>query len=90
MTNIINGGVSSLVSSGAKWFLGSLVGKQDNTYSSSVQITTLGNVTLSGNIESLNTPNILPLANNPLPGCVKNSNDSFLPSYDKPLGVWGS
>lgn len=89
VTNIINGGVSSLVSSGAKWFLGSLVGKQDNTYSSSVQITTLGNVTLSGNIESLNTPNILPLANNPLPGCVKNSNDSFLPSYDKPLGVWG-
>ncbi|MBS7155215.1 MAG: hypothetical protein ACLTZT_04135 [Butyricimonas faecalis] len=88
-TNIITGGVSSLVSSGAKWFLSSLVGKRDNTYNSDVQLTTKGTVNISGNIESLNTPNILPLANNPLPGCVKNSNDSFLPSYDKPLGVWG-
>lgn len=89
-SSLISGGVSSLVASGAKYLLGSFVAKNDNmsTFNSNVQLTTMGEVELEGTFESLSTPNVLPLANNPLPGCVKSSNDSFLPSYDEPLGVW--
>lgn len=86
--NIISGGVSSLISSGARFFLGALVGKKDNSYSSSVQLTTTGKMTAGGDFKVATTPNTLPLANNLMPGCVKASDDSFVPSYDEPLGVW--
>ena len=43
---------------------------------------------VEGTFQVATTPNTLPLANNLIPGCVKASDDSFLPSYDEPLGVW--
>lgn len=88
IVNIVSGGFSSLISTGAKYFLGSLVGKDDKSFDSNVQLTTTGKVGLAGDFEILTTPNILPLSNNSMPGCVKGSNDSFLPSYDHSLGVW--
>ncbi len=88
ISNIISGGISSLTSSGAKFFLGALVGKRNNSYSSSVRLTTTGNVKLEGSLQVFATPNILPLSHNLMPGCVKASDDSFLPSYNEPLGVW--
>ena len=88
ITNILAGGVSSLVSDGVKWFLGGFTGKKNNTYSSNLQLTTQGTVALQGELEALNNPNISTLMHNPLPGAIKRSDDSFLPSYDKPLGVW--
>lgn len=89
ITNILSGGVSSLVSDGVKWFLGGFTGKKNNTYSSNLQLTTQGTVSLQGELEALNNPNISTLMHNPLPGAIKRSDDSFLPSYDDPLGVWG-
>lgn len=88
ISKVLSGGVSSLISSGARFFLGSLVGKKDNSYSSSVQLTTNGEMVVEGTFQVATTPNTLPLANNLIPGCVKASDDSFLPSYDEPLGVW--
>lgn len=88
ITNIISGGVSSLVSGGAKFLLGSLVGKKESSYNSTVQLTTNGEMTLDGTFQVLTTSNVLPLANNLVPGCAKASDDSFLPAYDEPLGVW--
>ena len=88
IANILSGGISSLASSGAKFLLGSLVGKKDNSYNSSVQLTTTGDVTLDGDFQVMTTPNTLPLANNLMPGCIAYSDDSFLPAYDEPLGVW--
>ena len=88
IVNIINNGVSGLISSGARFFLGALIGKKDNSYNSSVQLTTTGEMTAGGDFEVATTPNTLPIANNLIPGCVKASDDSFLPAYDEPLGVW--
>ena len=84
----IAGGVSSLVSGGAKFLLSSLVGKKESSYNSTVQLTTTGNVSLTGEFQALTTSNALPLANNLMPGCIPDSDDSFLPAYDEPLGVW--
>ena len=88
IANRIKGGVQSLVSSGAKFLLGALVGKKESSYNSTVQLTTTGDITLGGEFQVLTTSNALPLANNLMPGCIPDSDDSVLPAYDEPLGVW--
>lgn len=88
IVDYITGGVSALVSGGARFFLGALIGKKDNSYNSTVQLTTTGDVSLTGEFQALTTSNALPLANNLMPGCIPASDDSFLPSYDEPLGMW--
>ncbi len=88
IVDYITGGVSALVSGGARFFLGALIGKKDNSYNSTVQLTTTGDVSLTGEFQALTTSNALPLANNLMPSCIPASDDSFLPSYDEPLGVW--
>ena len=88
VADAFTGGLASLVSTGAKWLFGSLTGKKDNTYRSDIQLSTAGEVNIRGEFSTTSIPNILPLANNVMPGTIKKTSDSFLPSYDEPLGVW--
>lgn len=65
-------------------------GKQDSiTISQSdVKITTKGDIKLQGTLNSTQNSNVYPIANLLVPGATPTPQNTTLPSYSDPIGVW--
>ncbi len=87
VTEIISSGVTGLVKSGINLIFGSFLGKKATT-TQTLKVRTTGQIQTNGEFSFNSSSNINPIVNLVCPGSKVESSDSFLPSYNEPLGVW--
>lgn len=85
------GKAASLIKSGYNFLSKKFGGKKSETVEiakSDVKITTSGKIQLQGTLKSIQQSNIYPISNLLIPGAQPAPNNTVLPAYSNPVGVW--
>lgn len=82
--------VIKLLEAGANKLVSKFTARKGNTpaYNSDIKISTKGGFTCNGNLITTKHANIPSLMHIMVPGTTPTPEDIYLPSYNKPLGVW--
>lgn len=91
LSSILSEGVGGIIKAGGSFLVKKFFGRSTTksyVSRSDIKISTEGTIKVTGNATSQQQANVSPISRLMLPGSTPTIEDYFLPSYNKPLGVW--